>query len=79
MNILFVNPLIHDLCGTHYNMNPSLAAPLLTAILRRNGYRAWSLDAEALQLNMADWFSKQERPDVIGITVTYLNRNGVKR
>ena len=77
--ILFVNPIIYDICGTHYRMNPCLAAPLLTAILRKNGHKAWSLDAEALQLNIEDWLKRQEQPDVIGITVTYLNRNGVKR
>jgi len=77
--VLFINPPIYDLVGTHYLMNPSLAAPILTAELRRDGHKAWSLDAEALQLNISDWLAKQEQPNVVGITVTYLNRNGVSR
>ena len=77
--VIFINPPIADLVGTHYRMNPSLGAPLLTAILRKAGHNAYTLDAEALQLDIPNWLKKQERPDVIGMTVTYLNRKGASR
>jgi radical SAM superfamily enzyme YgiQ (UPF0313 family) len=60
-------------------MNPALGAPQLTAILREEGHIAWTVDLEALDANLESYLSKQVEPDFIGMTVTYLNRNGAKR
>jgi anaerobic magnesium-protoporphyrin IX monomethyl ester cyclase len=77
--VLFINPPIADLVGTHYRMNPALGAPQLTAILRQEGHTAWTADLEALDANLESYLRHQLPPDFAGITVTYLNRNGAKR
>jgi radical SAM superfamily enzyme YgiQ (UPF0313 family) len=77
--VLFINPPIADLVGTHYRMNPALGAPQLTAILREAEHIAWTTDLEALEVNLDKYLRKQEKPDFAGITVTYLNRAGTKR
>lgn len=77
--VLFINPPIADLVGTHYRMNPALGAPQLTAILREEGHIAWTMDLEALDANLESYLKNQAKPDFAGMTVTYLNRNGAKR
>ena len=77
--VLFINPPIADLVGTHYRMNPALGAPQLTAILREEEHIAWTVDLEVLQANIEMFLKRQFKPDFAGMTVTYLNRNGAKR
>lgn len=81
MRIRFVNPPIYDLVGSHYRLNQAVGGPLLSAILRRAGHDASYVDAEALHWTMADYREWLElaKPDAIGITVTNLNWEGMKR
>lgn len=83
MKCQFFNPPVHHYAGVWYNMNPPLGLPILASVLEMAGHKAQVTDLEALRVTppqLARAFEKQwgEWPDVVGFTVTTLNRQGVR-
>lgn len=78
-NILLVNPPTFTYSGMRYFMNPTLALPYLSAVLKQQGHSPLVLDCEALGWLPAQLvqFVLERQPDAIGFTSTTMQAEGV--
>lgn len=82
MRILLINPPVNYYTGINLRLNPTLALPYISAMLKKAGHRCAIVDMEALRMDLSGVkmvFDRFHRPpDVIGLTALTASERGCR-
>lgn len=83
MRVLLLNPPVSYFQGVHYAMNPTLALPMIAAVLNQAGHTAEVADLEALgvspaQLQQRFALQRDRWPDWVGFTCLTSSARGCR-